>query len=217
VPLPKALRRLAPDALRDDPRLRAFAVGRGIIPPRTMHSEAEGIALARLAVGRRTVVEIGVYEGASAVRLCHALGAGTTLHLIDPFGHHPTALRAGQAATESATRRVVERAAARTGTRLVWHVAHSADVARAWDGGACDLVFVDGDHSETGCRLDWDLWHPLVARDGLLAFHDARMTAPDGRGLPGPTAVADAVLRPPPEGWAIHEETGSIVVARRED
>jgi predicted O-methyltransferase YrrM len=202
--------------MRHDPRLRAFAVGRGIIPPRTMHSPAEAAALSRLATSRRNVVEIGVYEGGSAVRLCDALSTGATLHLIDPFGHHPTALRPGQAATERAARRVVERAAARSGTRLVWHVAFSADVARAWKGGPCDFVFVDGDRSEAGCRLDWDLWHPRVAPGGLLALHDARMGAADGRGLAGPTAVADAVLRPPPRGWVIHEETDSLVVARRD-
>jgi predicted O-methyltransferase YrrM len=180
-----------------------------------LHSAAEAAALSRLATSRRTVVEIGVYEGGSAVRLCHALSAGATLHLIDPFGHHPTALRPGQAATERVTRRVVERAAAHSGTRLVWHVAFSADVARAWEGGPCDFVFVDGDHSEAGCRLDWELWHPLVAPGGLLALHDARMGAAEGRGLPGPTAVADAVLRPPPRGWVIHDEIDSLVVARR--
>ena len=214
--VPRGVRRLAPSRLRDDPRLRAFAVGRGLIPPRTMHSEAEAAALSRLAAGRSTVVEIGVYEGASAIGLCRTLGSGATLHLIDPFGHHPTALRPGQAATERATRRAVERVAARTGTRLVWHVAFSADVARAWEGGGCDLVFVDGDHSEAGCRLDWDLWHPLVAPGGLIAFHDARSGTADGHGLPGPTAVVESVLRPPPAGWSVREEIDSLVVAERE-
>jgi hypothetical protein len=149
------------------------------------------------------------------VILCRALGPAGTLHLIDPFGHHPDALRPGHGATERATRRVVERAAARSGTSVVWHVAFSADVARGWTGGACDVVFVDGDHSEAGVRLDWDLWHPLVAAGGLLVFHDARQDAVDGAGLPGPTAVADAVLRPPPPGWRIQEEVDSLVVAGR--
>jgi predicted O-methyltransferase YrrM len=210
------LRRLAPDFVRNDPRIRAVAVGRGLIPPRSMHSAVESAALSRLAAGRHTAVEVGVYEGASAVTLCHALASCATLHLVDPFGHHPTALQPGQAAVEHATRRVVERAAAHRGTRLVWHVAFSADVARAWQEGFCDFIFVDGDHSEQGCRLDWDLWHPLVAPGGLLALHDARLGAADGRGLPGPTAVADAVLRPPPRGWSVHEEIDSLVVARRD-
>ena len=46
--LPERLRRLAPDRLRDDVRLRALAVGLGLIPPRTMHSAAEARLLTDL-------------------------------------------------------------------------------------------------------------------------------------------------------------------------
>ena len=70
MPVPQALRRLTPDRLRDSPRLRALALGAGLIPPRTMHSPAEAEVIARLARGRRRVVELGVYEGSSAVVLC---------------------------------------------------------------------------------------------------------------------------------------------------
>src|SRR4051795_2139454 len=123
MPLPKALRRLAPDRVRDDPRIRAVAVGTGVIPPRTMHSEAEAALLSELARGRRRVVEIGVFEGSSAVVLCDVLDPGAELHLIDPFGHHPSALREGAAATEWATRRAVGRAARGSqGLSVHWHV-----------------------------------------------------------------------------------------------
>ena len=43
--LPKAIRRLAPDRLRDDVRLRSVFVGAGLIPPRTMHSEQDAAVL----------------------------------------------------------------------------------------------------------------------------------------------------------------------------
>src|SRR5206468_5384346 len=119
---------------RDDPRLRAVALGAGLIPPRPMHSPAEADLLRRLARGRRRVVEIGVFEGSSAVVLCEVLEPDAELHLVDPFGHHPAALRAGWAATERATRRVVERAAARAnGPKVCWHVDFSAQVAERWD------------------------------------------------------------------------------------
>ena len=93
--LPKAIRRLAPDRLRDDVRLRSIFVGAGLIPPRTMHSEHDAAVLRATAAGRRRVVELGVYEGSSAVVLCEVLDPGAELHLVDPFGHHGWALPGG--------------------------------------------------------------------------------------------------------------------------
>src|SRR3954451_20398382 len=133
MPLPKAIRRLTPTRIRDDPRLRAMAVGTGVIPPRVMHSDGEAALLTDLARGRRRVVEIGVFEGSSAVVLCDVLEPSAELHLVDPFGHHPDALREGHAATEWATRRVVERAARRSsGPEVRFHVDFSASVAERW-------------------------------------------------------------------------------------
>jgi predicted O-methyltransferase YrrM len=218
VPLPAALRRLTPDRLRHDPRLRALAVGSGLIPPRTMHSDVEADLLARLARDARCVVEIGVYEGSSAVVLARAMGPGQELHLIDPFGHHAMALPAGWGATERASRRVVARAARSHGPRVVWHVAFSQDVAPDWQA-PIDLLFIDGDHAREGVQRDWDDWHGFVAPGGHVLFHDARLGQPGGRGLEGPTAVVDALLRGPdgpPAGWAIAAEVDRTVAVRRE-
>lgn len=217
MPLPTALRRLTPDRLRDDPRLRAIAVGTGAIPPRTMHSEPERELLVELARDARRVVEIGVYEGSSAVALARAMGPGQELHLIDPFGHHPSALPSGWGATERATRRVVARAARPEGPRVVWHVAFSHDVAPGWTA-PIDLLFVDGDHAEEAVRRDWDDWHGFVAPGGHVLFHDAREGRPGGRGLPGPTAVVDGLFRGPggpPPGWTVAAEVDRTVAVRR--
>jgi predicted O-methyltransferase YrrM len=214
--LPKALRQAVPTHVRDDVRLRAVAVGAGLIPPRTMHSAQERELLQRLARGARRVVEIGVYEGSSAVALCAVLGPDAELHLIDPFGHHPTALPAGWGATERASRLVVARAARRGGPRVTWHVALSEQVARGWSASA-DLVFVDGDHAEDATRLDWELWHEHVAPGGHLLFHDAREGRPGGRGLPGPTQVVDQLFRgaQPVPGWSIAAEVDRTVAVRK--
>src|SRR4051812_24951900 len=171
--LPQALRRAVPTRVRDDVRLRAVAVGAGLIPPRTMHSAAERSLLQRLARGVQRVVEIGVYEGSSAVAICEVLGPEAELHLIDPFGHHPTALPAGWGATERASRRVVARAARRGGPRVVWHIELSEQAARSWTLPA-DLVFIDGDHAEDATRRDWEDWHRHVVPGGHVLFHDAR-------------------------------------------
>jgi predicted O-methyltransferase YrrM len=165
------------------------------------------------------VVEIGVYEGSSALALVQALGPDAELHLVDPFGHHPDALPGGWGATEWATRRVIERAARRRGSgapRVVWHIALSHVVAASWSGEA-DLVFIDGDHSQDGCERDWSDWSPLVRIGGHVIFHDARADREGGRGLPGPTAVVERLLRrgAGTPGWEIAAEADRTVTARR--
>jgi predicted O-methyltransferase YrrM len=214
--LPQSLRSLTPERLRDDVRLRALAVGLGAIPPRTMHSSEDARVLLGAARGAQRVVEIGVYEGASALTLVCELGPEAELHLIDPFGRHPDALPGGWGATEWATRRVVDRARKDPMAPAVhWHVALSAEVAQRWSLQV-DLVFIDGDHSEHGCQLDWDCWHPFVRPGGRVAIHDARADQAGGRGLPGPTAVVarlrDGALS---SGWELGEEADRTVVLRR--
>jgi predicted O-methyltransferase YrrM len=217
--LPQGLRALAPTRLRDDPRLRGGAVGLGLIPPRRMHSEQDMRVLLEAASGARTVVEIGVYEGASAMLLCEKLAPGAELHLVDPFGEHPDALPHGWGATEWATRRVIRRALRARGAAapsVRWHVALSHDLARRWSG-EIDLVFIDGDHSKAGCERDWAEWSPHVAPGGFVVFHDAREGERDGRGLPGPTAVVRRRFRERAEpGWAIFAEADRTVAVRRD-
>lgn len=213
MPLPKALRRLTPDLLRHNPRLRALALGAGLIPPRTMHAPEEARALAELARDSRTVVEIGVYEGSSAIVFIEAMQPGSVLHLIDPFvDESGWALPSGWGATERATRRVLARSARPDGPRIVWHVERSQEVGRRWGGQPVDLVFVDGDHSPQGVREDWEAWRPHVLPGGHVAFHDAR------DGSEGPEQVVNELFfgRAPVRGWTVVREVKTLVVVRRD-
>ncbi len=214
--LPKGLRRLAPDSLRNNGRLRALALRSGVIPPRTMHTEGESALLAQLARDRRRVVEIGVYEGSSALVLVESLPPEAELHMIDPFaggGPWPGVMNP---ADEGATRSVVERAARRRGgPRLRWHVALSEEAAEGWSE-PLGFVFVDGDHSEAACRLDWELWNGHVEPGGVVAFHDARVGRPGGWGDDGPTAVVDRLFREEGvPGWEIAAERDTLVAVVR--
>jgi predicted O-methyltransferase YrrM len=216
--LPQSVRSLTPARLRDDVRVRALGIGLGLIPPRTMHSAEDARVLLEAADGARRVVEIGVYEGASALALQRTLGPRAELHLIDPFGRRPDALPGGWGASERATRRLLARAAASLGPRapaVVWHVALSHDVAASWSGEA-DLVFIDGDHSQAGCEQDWLDWMQFVAVGGRVVFHDARADQLGGRGLPGPTAVVARHLRGDrSQGWRIVAEADRTVAVLR--
>lgn len=39
-------------------------------------------------------------------------------------------------------------------------------------GRALDLLFIDGDHSYDGVKSDFEMYAPLLARGGTIAFHD---------------------------------------------
>jgi predicted O-methyltransferase YrrM len=205
-----------PARLKNSERLRGFALRAGLVPPRPMHSEAESELLARVARGRRTVVEIGTYEGSSAVVFARAMDRDATLHLIDSY--EGNALLFGWKGTERATRRVMERATReRGGPRVEWHVARSETVAEGWSG-PIDLLFIDGDHSEEGTRRDWEGFSPHVVVGGVVIFHDARVGQPRGGDAgPGPTLVVDSLFRGERAlaAWRIAEEVDSCVAVER--
>jgi 2-keto-4-pentenoate hydratase/2-oxohepta-3-ene-1,7-dioic acid hydratase in catechol pathway len=212
VALPKAIRRLTPDRVRDDPRLRALAVGTGVIPPRTMHSAGEAALLAELARGRRRVVEIGVFEGSSAIVLCDVLEPGAELHLIDPFGHQPNALREGAARTEWATRRVVERAARRTnGPRAAVARRLQRERREALDSAGRPRLHRRRPQRDRASRRTGTCGTRSSSRAGRCCFHDARESQPGGQGLRGPTAVVDRLFRGPRAllDWEIADESRS--------
>lgn len=207
-----------PGRMRDHPGLRAITLAIGLIPPRTMHTAAEAELLRRLSSGARCVVEIGVYEGSSALVFCDALRHDAQLHLIDPFVDDSGAsMLPGWHATPSATRFAVQRRIRSGGPSVRWHIARSQDVGRDWRGPAIDLVFIDGDHSQQGCHEDWEVWHPHVRPGGAIAFHDARLGSPDGTGSPGPTAVVTELFRgaAPLDGWRLADEVDTLVTVRR--
>jgi predicted O-methyltransferase YrrM len=214
--LPKGVRRLVPDSVRNSGRLRAPALRMGLIPPRTMHTDAEAELLTRLARDRTCALEIGVYEGSSALVLAEALPTDAELHLVEPFaggGPWPGVMNP---ADEGSTRAIVERAARRRGgPRLNWHVTLSEEAADGWSQ-PLDFVFVDGDHSEAACLLDWELWNGHVEPGGVVAFHDARVGKAGGWGDDGPTAVVDRLFREQGvPGWEIVAERDTLVAVVR--
>lgn len=52
-----------------------------------------------------------------------------------------------------------------------------------------DLIFIDADHTEAGCRRDIALYQPLVKKGGLLCGHDYGVKA-----HPGVKLAVDAVF-----------------------
>jgi hypothetical protein len=40
------------------------------------------------------------------------------------------------------------------------------------------LLFIDGDHTESGVRRDWSCWSPHLTADAVVAFDDADLPGP---------------------------------------
>lgn len=137
--------------------------------------------------------------------------ADGVLTLIDPF--HLSRLR-----FLNSSRRLARSAVGgcRNG-RVVWIEEFSFQAARNWTG-EIDLLFIDGDHSETAVLQDWKDWHGFIAPRGLVVFHDARIFT-DGWVTPqnGPVKVVDALFRTKAlSAWAIIGEIDSLVAVQRQ-
>lgn len=84
-------------------------------------------------------------------------------------------------------------------------------IVTALDGQKLDYLFIDGDHSYDGVKCDFELYGPLVAKGGLIAFHDiAEGTAEIVGGVPRFWSEVKAQYRhqeiindPQQGGWGI--------------
>ncbi len=187
-----------------------FFAWAGLRPPIAQHTAAEHHGLEKHARGRKSLVEIGVAEGASAVALRTTMDPEGTFYLVDPF--HLSRVQAVNFQRLAAMRAVCTK----SGPTIVWIEAFSHEAAVAWKQ-PIDLLLIDGDHREEAVEQDWKDWHPHVMENGIIAFHDARVF-PGGwtsRGY-GPVRFVDRVLRNnPSSSWEIFEEVDSLVFVRK--
>lgn len=117
----------------------------------------------------RTVVEIGSYLGGTLWGWCQIAEPDATIVSIDLPG----------AMLESPLPPVDELAGfARERQQLSFlrtdsHAPETVERLRELLAGReIDLLMIDGDHSYDGVRTDFDLYAPLVAKGGFVAFHD---------------------------------------------
>lgn len=45
-------------------------------------------------------------------------------------------------------------------------------VKKALDGRAVGLLFIDGEHTRTAAMSDYEMYRPLLEKNGIIAFHD---------------------------------------------
>ena len=54
------------------------------------------------------------------------------------------------------------------------------------DGASIDFLFLDGDHSYDGIKMDFEMYGSLMRPGGLVAFHDIKPSLPDNWRQVGP-------------------------------
>lgn len=190
----------------------------GLRPVFAQHTLVEDRTLRAWVAERKTVVEIGVAEGGSALALQDSMPSGGTLYLIDPY--HLSRFRwinSPKRVAHAALKRAARKSRARqTSVDVVWIEEFSFNACRKWSR-AIDFLFLDGDHDENAVRRDWRDWNKFVSPGGIVAFHDARVF-PGGWSRPsdGPVRLVNALFRQEMiEDWEIVQETHSLVLLER--
>lgn len=152
--------------LRKRPTLLNVLHAAHLARPDTQTIRVELECLERHAAGARLAVEIGSYQGVSAAYIARALAPGGKLHCIDTWPRI-------SAEVDDPCFEVFRRHLQRQGVwdRIDVMRSTSAEAAPALPGGI-DFIFVDGDHSLEGIRIDWEIVLSKVRKGGIVCLHD---------------------------------------------
>ena len=139
-----------------------------------MHdTDIESLAAACLHCKPSTVFEIGTYKGASAELFLRLLPAARVISIAFPINpekgreFNNSHLRADQIGS------LISPANRPRYTQLLGDSHEIDPEAFLRDHGPVDFVFIDGDHSREGVRLDTELALRILAPGGAIAWHDA--------------------------------------------
>lgn len=118
----------------------------------------------------KVCVETGSARGKSACAVGLALrrNGGGKLYAIDP--HSPTNWN-DTASVDSFG--IMTDHLRRAGVEQYVEILRktSGEAAKGWDK-KIDLIFIDGDHSYAGVKMDWELFLPHLSEFGVVVFHD---------------------------------------------
>ena len=119
----------------------------------------------------RTTLEIGTSRGGSLFILCRLAAPDGTIISVDMPG-----AGYGEAYTPAHARLFQIFPSKGQSLSLVKADSHHPGTRRRVEdllnGKQVELLFIDGDHSYEGVKKDFEMYSPLVADGGMIAFHD---------------------------------------------
>ena len=125
-------------------------------------------------------VEIGSHRGRSAALMLSKYER-LMLHMIDSWCEHDgdsDYSKSGDSVAKLTSKQQIENYQEALRATLQWsgrrHVTKltSERAAGRWGHRKFDFIFVDGDHSYSGCSSDIALWWPMLYPGGAMIFHD---------------------------------------------
>lgn len=132
----------------------------------------EGLLLQELAkkvCDSSQIVEIGSFQGRSAICLASGIsGNGTMVHSVDPhFGIE------AYGKNDSFNRLQKNIRARKLDTHVEYIVKESLTAANEWEKENIGLLFVDALHDYDNVKADFESWSKYILDGGYLVFHDS--------------------------------------------
>lgn len=175
--------------------------------PYTQTTPEERAELVRHLPGAKTIVEIGVYEGATTALLAQRSDGDAVIYGIDPMFPGRLGICWGEVVASHVTRR------ARSAGRVIFVKRLSHDAADQVTGKV-DFMFIDGDHSLAGIRRDWEVWAPRIRSGGIMALHDSFPAPNSPPTLGSQNFYADVIAND--SRFALIAQRDSLAVLRRQ-
>jgi cephalosporin hydroxylase len=116
-----------------------------------------------LAAKPENVLEIGVYGGGSFALWC-AMASGKKIGIDSGSIAGPIHERIGHFQERFADVSIIKGDSHDDAVRQ--------RVVSILNGEKLDFLFIDGDHTLAGVKMDYDMYSPLVRSGGWIAFHD---------------------------------------------
>lgn len=121
-----------------------------------------------IALKPSVIMEIGTHRGGTLFVWSRIVPESGTLVSLDLPAHADDAHT-----TVPALEKLIPAGQKCTFLREDSHLPATLEKAKAALGGKqVDFLFIDGDHSYEGVKLDFEMYSPLVRKGGLIAFHD---------------------------------------------
>jgi predicted O-methyltransferase YrrM len=137
---------------------------------KTQTTAGERSAIAKYATNANVAVEIGVFEGVNTVVISKNMKPDGKVYGIDPFFKGKLGICYHKYISKLNLRRN------KVSDKVVLIEKLSNDAASDVPV-QFDFIFIDGDHSYEGIKMDWEIYSRKITKGGIIALHDT--TVPD--------------------------------------